>query len=253
MFSIALTLLCAAPLEPWFLPQEGADQEDTDSVVELGWKGVLGAGLSTSSGNTDSRNLHASVDAELREEKRRYSLGFHWLYADEAEDGPRELLERHAQAEGQVDFFLDERSYFLVTTDAETDKKAALDLRYSLGVGYGYQVVEEKGWSLSVEVGASGINEDFDGEEEKSYLAGRFGYSLERSLGERWILSQDSEVFPSLEEAEDVYVEVDTRLRCNLSENLYGQFQWIFDWDNTPAEEAERENHRLLFSVGYSF
>ena len=47
--------------------------------------------------------------------------------------------------------------------------------------------------------------------------------------------------------------EVDSRLRCDLSDNLYGQVQWLFDWDNTPAAGAERADHRLLLSVGYSF
>ena len=248
MPSIALTLLLAATIQPCITAHE-----DEAFVTEPEWTGTLAAGLSTSSGNTDRRSLHAMVDAELHKGKRRYSLGFNWLYADEALDGPREILERHAQVEGQVDFFLDERSYVLVTTDAETDKKAALDLRTSLGVGYGYQIADEEGWSLSVEVGTSGISEEFEGVDEKSYLSGRFGYSLERSLGESWTLSQEGEVFPSFEEADDVHAEVDTRIRCNLSENLYGQFQWIFDWDNTPASGAERENHRLLFSVGYSF
>lgn len=252
MFSIALTLLCAASVEPWSPPQEDTD---LDSMAEPEWEGDFGAGLSISSGNTDLRNLHTLVDAELKKEQRRYSLGFHWQYADEAEDGPRELLERHADAEGQVDFFLDEnkKAYYLVTAGAETDYQAELDLRYSLGVGYGYQVAEEEDWSLSIEAGASSINAEFDGGVEESYLAGRFSYSLERSLGERWTLSQEGEVFPSFEEAEDVFVEVDTRLRCNFSDNLYGQFQWIYDWDNTPADDAEREDHRLLFSVGYSF
>ena len=60
-------------------------------------------------------------------------------------------------------------------------------------------------------------------------------------------------MFPSLEDEEDIHLEVDTRLRCDLSDNLYAQFQWLFDWDNTPADGAEREDHRLFLSVGYSF
>jgi putative salt-induced outer membrane protein YdiY len=230
------------------LPQEG-----TDTVAEPEWEGTFGAGLTTASGNTERRSFHTLADAELREEDRRYSLGLQWQYADEAKDGPSELLERHASTNGQVDFFLDERSYFLVTTDVETDHQAELDLRYSVGGGYGYQIAEEEDWSFSVEVGASVINERFVGEEDDGYLSGRFGYSLKRGLGERWTLSQEGEVFPSFEEAEDVYVEVDTRLRCDFSDKLYGQFQWIYDWDNTPAGGAEREDHRLLISVGYSF
>ena len=248
MLTIALTLLTLAPDDSAAAPSEDSETKEAEE-----WTGTLGAGLTTTSGNTDRNSLHSQVDAALRLEKRRYSLGFDWQYADEAEDGPSELLERRASANGQVDFFLDDKSYLLVNADVETDHKAELDLRYTAGLGYGYQVAEEEGWSLSFEAGLNGINEQFNGEDEDSYLSGRFGYSLKRDLGERWTLSQDSEIFPSFEESEDIHLEVDSRLRCDLSKNLYGQFQWLFDWDNTPADGAERADHRLLLSVGYSF
>ena len=248
MLTIALTLLTLAPDKP---VAPVADEGQAAEAEE--WRGTLGAGLTTSTGNTERRSLHAQVDAALRQETRRYSVGFDWQYADEAEGGPSELLERRASTNGQVDFFLDEQSYFLVTADVETDHKAELDLRYSAGLGYGYQVAEEEDWSLSFEAGMSVINEQFTGAAEDSYLSGRFGYSLKKDLGDRWTLSQDSEIFPSFEETEDIHLEVDSRLRCDLSKNLYGQFQWLFDWDNTPAGGTERADHRLLLSVGYSF
>jgi len=248
MLTIALTLLTLAPDKP---VTPVADEGQAAEAEE--WRGTLGAGLTTSTGNTERRSLHAQVDAALRQETRRYSVGFDWQYADEAEGGPSELLERRASTNGQVDFFLDEQSYLLATADVETDHKAELELRYSAGLGYGYQVAEEEDWSLSFEAGMSVINEQFAGVDEDSYLSGRFGYSLKKDLGERWTLSQDSEIFPSFEETEDIHLEVDSRLRCDLSKNLYGQFQWLFDWDNTPADGAERADHRLLLSVGYSF
>ena len=248
MLTIALTLLALAPDEPAAAPSDDGKPEEAEE-----WTGTLSAGLTTSSGNTERRSIHAQVDAALRQEKRRYSVGFDWQYADEAEDGPSELLERRASTNGQVDFFLDEQSYLLVTADVETDHKAELELRYSAGVGYGYQVAEEEDWSLSLEAGMSVINEQFVGVDEDSYLSGRFGYALKRDIGERWTFSQDSEIFPSFEETEDIHLEVDSRLRCDLSDNLYGQFQWLFDWDNTPADGAERADHRILLSVGYSF
>lgn len=248
MLTIALTLLTLAP---GGAPSVPLDEGDLAAPEE--WTGTLGAGLTTTSGNTDRRSVHAQVDAALRLEERRYSVGFDWQYADEAEDGPSELLERRASANGQVDFFLDDTSYLLVNADVETDHKAELDLRYSAGVGYGYQVAEGDDWSLSFEAGLNGVNEQFSGDEDDSYLSGRFGYSLKRDLGDSWTLSQDSEIFPSFEDSEDIHLEVDSRLRCDLSDNLYGQVQWLFDWDNTPAAGAERADHRLLLSVGYSF
>ena len=248
MLTIALTLLTLAP---GGVPSTPLDEGDF--VAPEKWAGTLGAGLTTTSGNTDRRSVHAQVDTALRLEERRYSVGFDWQYADEAEDGPSELLERRASANGQVDFFLDDASYLLVNADVETDHKAELDLRYSAGVGYGYQVAEGDDWSLSFEAGLNGVNEQFSGDEDDSYLSGRFGYSLKRDLGDSWTLSQDSEIFPSFEDSEDIHLEVDSRLRCDLSDNLYGQVQWLFDWDNTPAAGAERADHRLLLSVGYSF
>ena len=249
MLSIALVAFSLAGAES----QASALSEDQDVAEQPEWEGTLGAGFSLSSGNTDRRSANALADAELREEDRRYTLGFDWQYADEAEGGASELLERRAGVSGKVDFFLDDRSYLLLTSNVETDDKALLDLRYSAGFGYGFQVAEEEGWTLSIEAGLSHINEEFVGVEEESYVSGRLGYALKRDLWGGWTLSQNGEIFPSFEESSDIYIEVDSRLRCDFSENLYGQFQWLFDWDNTPAVGAERDDHRLLFSVGYSF
>ena len=230
-----------------------ASPVDQVSEEHPAWEGTLGAGVSLSSGNTGRRSANALMDAELREEERRYTLGFDWQYADESDGGPSELLERRAGVNGKVDFFLDDRSYLLMTSDIETDDKAQLDLRYSAGVGYGYQVVEDEDWSLSFEAGLSHVNEEFTGAAEESFVSGRFGYAMKRVLWSDWVFTQNAEIFPSFEESSDIYVEVDSRIRCDFSENLYGQLQWLFDWDNTPAAGSERADHRLLFSVGYSF
>ena len=88
-FLLALSL-SGADLQTLTSPVDQVSEEHPE------WEGTLGAGVSLSSGNTGRRSANALMDAELREEERRYTLGFDWQYADESDGGPSELLERRA-------------------------------------------------------------------------------------------------------------------------------------------------------------
>jgi hypothetical protein len=52
---------------------------------------------------------------------------------------------------------------------------------------------------------------------------------------------------------DDFYARIDTRARATLTESMFAQLQWILDYDNTPAPGLEKQDHRLIAAVGWSF
>jgi len=34
---------------------------------------------------------------------------------------------------------------------------------------------------------------------------------------------------------------------------MFGQFQWVVDWDNTPAPGKKETDQRYLLSIGWKF
>lgn len=223
---------------------------DATGPVMDKWTGAVNAGATISDGNTESRSASVGADAEYRRTKDRTTLKLQWNYAD---DGVS-VTQRRIYGAAQYDYFLTEKTYVLAQTSGEYDTKANLDLRTTLGVGVGRQLRDDAAWKLSGEAGLTYFNEDFQGSaDDKDYIAGRLAYNAEYKAIEKWVFSQLGELFPSLEEAEDVYAKVDTKARVTLTDKMFAQLEWIYAWDNTPATGAERVDNLYLLTLGWSF
>jgi len=248
----SLALLAAAaqspvPEAPAILPATPALQDDVAADPE--WEGAVTVGVSLTEGNTDITKASAAVDASKKLEKERYTLGFSWNYSAENET----VTQRKTYGKGQYDRFVSEKLYWLVQGSAEADDAAGVDLRTTLGAGAGYQVADTDKWKLSGEAGLSWFNEEFEGSIESDYIAARLAYKWAYSLSDKWSFEQAGEIFPSLEDSEDVYSKIDSRAKVTLTDNMFAQAQWVWDWDNTPAAGNDRSDHLLLITVGWSF
>jgi len=219
-------------------------------VVAPHWTGSVALGASYSDGNTDRRSASATADTEKRREKDRITLGFLWKYADESGI----LTDRQTQARGKYDYFFSKKLYGLAQASAEDSYSAALDLRLTAGVGLGYQFKESESWKLSGEAGLSYVDENYTGTlDDTSYPAARAAYAWDWKPEAKYDLSQVGEIFPSLETSEDVSARVDTKGRINLTDKMFAQLQWLYQWDNTPATGKVRNDNMVMLGVGWSF
>lgn len=267
--ALAAAMGAGAPLE---LPAAEPEPElapttqDPAPAEEPKWTGAVALGLARAFGNTERTSGNLTADAGLRREKDRWTFGAWWFYAEEENDlGESTITERRYGGKGQYDYFLSKKSYLLANALGERDDKARLQLRATAGLGYGYQFKEEENFKLSGELGVVYFIEDYltpeptvdDPNPEavgpETYPAARAAYKVEYKPATSWTLSQIGEAYPSLEKGEDIYTKLDSRVRYDMSANLFGQFQWLWDYDNTPASGQERSDHRLFLTVGYSF
>lgn len=217
------------------------------------WKGSVTVGGTLTTGNSETRAGNATADAELRRKKDRFTLGFLWVYGEEKNTtGDWNLTDRRTSGRGKYDYFLTEKTYLLAQASAEADEKSSLDLRTTLGVGAGRQFVETERLAFSGELGVAYVDEEYE-TTESDYFAGRAAYTGRWTVNKTFSLSQIGEVYPSIEDQDDITAKLDTRLAATFTESMVGQLQWILDYDNTPAPGADRLDHRLLLSVGWKF
>ena len=93
---------------------------------------------------------------------------------------------------------------------------------------------------------------------DQDNLAGRLSSNLDWQISARTQLLNTLKYFPSLEDADDLYGSFDTRLRLKINASMFGQLQWVIDYDNTPLVDSsgrpnDRFDHRVLLSVGWNF
>ncbi len=273
--SLLLAFLAAEraglPPAPADAPPPAAVQEEA-AVVELpDWKGSVTIGAQYTGGNSETQSINAQFDAERRAEMDRWTLKSWWNYgeqkvnsADAATDGDLEITVRNAGSSAKYDYFATKKLFYLGIAGAESDSVAGLDLRYYAGPGLGYQFVEGEKTSFLGEAALTYFAEEFDNGDSEETLALRLAYKFGRQLSATSRFDQDLAVFPSLEDSEDFYGKLDTRLRADLTKNMFAQLQNILDYDNTPATfdppdsqvkgaHAERLDNKILLTVGWSF
>lgn len=231
--------------EPLTLTQDEAAAEPTDPK----WTGSFNLGATSTDGNTDIKNATLSFDAELRREKDRWTASALWFYSEENDS----VTQRTTQGGIKYDYFVDEKLYYLANAAAATDREADLQLRATTGVGVGYQWRDDESWKFSTEAGPSWFYEDYERQSPDDYISLRLQYNVEYLKLEEWTISQLGLIFPSLEDSDDIYTRLDTRVRYDLKENMFAQVQWLWEWDNTPASGNDRSDHRYLLTIGWSF
>ncbi|MEM7204261.1 MAG: DUF481 domain-containing protein [Planctomycetota bacterium] len=236
----------------------GLALEDLEAINppenEAAWTGSINLGLQLTDGNSERRSANASADAERRTKQDRISAKGAWNYSQERSTGDWNLTQRRLSGDLQYDYFLSDRLYLLAQTGAIGDTLANLDLRYTAGVGLGYQWLDGPPISFSTEAGVSYFSEHYrDGSPDMDTVAFRGAYSLVWEFNDDLKFLQDVVAFPGLEEIDDIYVTKDSRLQVSLTEAMFAQLQWLLNYDNTPAPGRERLDNLYLLSVGWSF
>ena len=214
------------------------------------WHGSVSLGATFSDGNTDRTTFAATGKAENRREKDRTTFELLWNYAEEEDV----ITQRRTYGSAKYDYFVTKKLYYLGQVSGESDKNAALDLRMIYAVGAGYQFREDEVWKINGEAGLAWVDENYDvNSADAEYPAARLAYKADWTPNEKWAVGQAGQIYPSLEDSDDVNALVDTHAKLTLTEKLFAQLQWIYTWDNTPAPGKERVDNLLLLTLGWTF
>jgi putative salt-induced outer membrane protein len=258
---VAVAPELAAAVDPLLAPEPAGFDLSLNSFAEPAledvkpeeygkWHGSLAAGATFANGNTDRTTFNASAKAVNRREKDRRTGEFLWNYAEEEDS----ITERRVYALGKYDYFVNEKLYYLGQLTGESNDSADLDLRIITSAGAGYQFSNEERWKFAGEAGLSYIDEDYSGTaDDDEFVAARLAYNADWKPDDKWAFGQKTEVFPSLEDSDDVTARVDTNAKLMLTEKMFAQLQWILTWDNTPPSGASGTDSLFLIMLGWSF
>ena len=237
------------------IPLDSLDMINPPPVEPPSWAGSLSVNGLWVDGNTRRRNIGISGKSTRKTETDRITVDVNWDYAEDKPTGqPWNLTQRRAGGGLQYDYFIDDRWYALASTRALSDTFADIKLRLSAGVGAGYTVIESETTSLATEAGLSYVDESYrSNTPTKDYLAARVAYGLTYHLSEKTKLTHGVEAYPSLEDEEDIYLQMKAEVVTNLTDSMIASLSWIMDYDNTPAPDFKREDNRVMLSIGWSF
>ncbi len=212
--------------------------------------GRINIGLNNASGNTDTETAHADAELIARAVENRLTLG--GAYNRASEDNQK--TEDNARGFIKHDTFLTEKLYWYLNGEIERDEFKEINLRTTIGPGVGYQFFEGEPMNLSVEAGPSYVNTDYDNTADEDSISGRWAVKFDRFFFEKLFQYYFSnEGYVSASDSSDVFMFTKTGLRFPLHSGLFLNAGFEWDWNNTPAEDAEKSDYRYIFSLGYGF
>lgn len=262
---ITALMIALAPATPEAAPSLAPVAPLDDAIIALvqegeaedapRWTGSVALSVISTTGNTETDAFNADAGAELRRDVDRYTAKAYFNYGSEKDDGTSNLTSRKGGASLKYDYFVneDETTYVFANGGGEFDALAKLDLRAQVGGGVGYQFWETDESKLSGEIGLNLFKEEFAGGAEDEYAALRLAATSFEQLSDDLTWTTSAELYPSVEESDDIYGKLDTKFALSLTEAMFTSAQLVVDYDNTPAAGADRVDQRLVLSLGWSF
>jgi len=214
------------------------------------WTGKVGVAFVRERGNTDTDELDVSAETVWRSVEDRYTLK--WMSEQDKSDNVK--TKDTWQAMAKYDYFLTDPNYVGLLALAESDKFEDLNLRYLVGPYYGRQFYDRPVFSLSGELGASYVNEDFDEAEDKDYPASN--WHLDASSN---ILGGDSSLYFNqfglwnLDDTSDVIVNSTFGLSFPLLWNIEAAAEVLLEYDSGAVEGVDDLDQTYKFRVNYTW
>lgn len=211
--------------------------------------GRASAGGSFMQGNTDAQTLHLSGELVARKPTQRVTLDGELNEAEQ--DGTRSASNWRLGM--KVDHFIDSRTYFYANTRFDHDSQAGLDLRSTLGAGAGRQLIDREDLTLSIEGGASLVNEDYASAVDQRFPSARTALKYEQTFWQgRLTLFHHSDFLLSLESLDDYLYQSRTGLRLPVGNGLSLGTQVNLDYDAVPAAGKDTTDTALIFKLDYT-
>jgi putative salt-induced outer membrane protein YdiY len=143
--------------------------------------------------------------------------------------------------------------YLFGVAGVESDTLADIKLRYYVGPGAGYQWREDDKLKWGSEAGVTYFSTDYDSSPDKDYLAARLANNIAWKINDNTAFENYVELFPSLENADDLTAKSDTKIKVSMTKAMFAQLQWVYQFTNQPAAWKERVDNLVVLGVGWSF
>ena len=153
----------------------------------------------------------------------------------------------------KTDLNVGRRFYVYNLFGAGYDEIRKIDLRYEIGPGLGYHVVQAPSFLLNTEFGADYQGQQLVDHTSTDLFFFRLAENFSWHLNARLILDEKFEFFPRVEEFELYRFRFETNFKYQLLSNLALNLTVCDQYDSQPAEAVTRNDLQVRSSVGVKF
>lgn len=219
------------------------------------WVTDLNAALNITDGNSETTTLNLGAHTQWEQGPHEFTAEANYNYGESAKRDPEGTKTTsttidNLSFDSQYNHLFTERVYALITLSALKDELADINYRVISGPGLGVYLVKEENWFLRVEAGVAYLVEEV-ADDKSDYATGRVAQRFERELGENALVWQSLEYLPEFGDLENYLLNTEIGARAKLKGNLSLRMVLQSRYDNTPAQNLERNDLTFLAGISY--
>lgn len=217
------------------------------SVSHAAWSGEAGAGLLTTSGNSESESFNGKLLLDRKSEAWKNSFNATAINQGD-EDG--RTAERYAIGD-KLDWSFSERDYLYGAVDWEKDLFGGYRERFSETVGYGRHLLLGPVHTLDAEIGAGArqTEEQETGDKEREAIGRAGGKYL-------WKISDTSAFAQSLKVEygnSNTFSEAVSELKMSVVGNLFASISFTARNNSNVPPETKKTDTFTAVNLSYAF
>ena len=221
-----------------------------ESGLGTAYGGHVNFSASTVRGNNTSERVYADADFVGRAKLYRYGLSGKITRSSDA--GRSTASNWLGQA--NYDRFLDQDRFLYARTSLQHDRFKDLDLRASLGAGYGKDLIETERVKVTLRAGLDQVTIDHAAAAHESFQALGWGLHATYKFHDGGpVAFHDQDGYWNLRQRDRVAMRSRTGLRIPVFEKLSATAQLNLDWDRSPASKSKPTDATLLLGVTYAW
>ncbi|MGB8432832.1 MAG: DUF481 domain-containing protein [Burkholderiales bacterium] len=221
-----------------------------ESGVGVDWSGRVTLGVTDTSGNTDTRDAYVEAGFRARAKDWRWTTDGRANYAENS----------GVQTAGnwlvgtRFDWFFRERPYFYGRASAQRDTFSGVKLRWTVGAGYGFKVIESDRMNLELRAGLDHVSTQRVVPPNQDYLALGWGIDFDYWFVQdmlQFFFGQEGFADPRGDEG--VVIRSQTGLRAPIFDALSANFQVNLDYNSDPGPGFKTTDRTYIVGLGYKF
>jgi putative salt-induced outer membrane protein YdiY len=228
--------------------------------AKKGWETTAAAGLTVTSGTKDTLLVTAGLATVRKWERDEAAFGISGGYGQDNNNAQKENTANteFIQGFGQYNHLFTDRFYGGLRLDAISDGIQDLAYRATLTPLVGYYLIKSTNTTLAVECGPSLVTEQYNGEDNDTYLGLRFAERFEHQISDSTKFWQSVSYVPAVDDWMGNYTVtfeagIDTAISKDKKWKLRVVFQDIYTESPTKPSGIESNELRLIAGTSYSF